>query len=48
MLDTMNAWEIVMGEEKMPTETSPAHTTRAKSGETDAPNLQRAIDSFNK
>jgi len=47
MLDTMNAWDIVTGEEKMPTETSPAHSTRAKSGETDASNLQRAIDSFN-
>jgi len=47
MLDTMNAWEIVRGEEKMPTETSPAHSTRAKSGVTDASNLQRAIDSFN-
>jgi len=47
MLDTMNAWEIVTGEEKMPTETSPAHSTRAKSGEADASNLQHAIDSFN-
>ena len=47
MLDTMNAWEIVTGEEKMPTETPPAHSKRAKSGETDASNLQRAIDSFN-
>ena len=47
MLDTMNAWDIVTGEEKMPTETSPAHSTRAKSGVTDASNLQRAIDSFN-
>jgi len=47
MLDTMNAWEIGTREEKMPTETSPAHSTRAKSGETDTSNLQRAIDSFN-
>ena len=36
MLDTMNAWKIVTGEEKMPTETPPAHSMRAKSGETDA------------
>ena len=47
MLDTMNAWEIIMGEEKMPTETPPAHSTRAKSGKTDVSNLQQAIDSFN-
>jgi len=47
MLDMMNAWEIVTGEEKMSTETSPAHSTRAKSGETDSSNLQRAIDPFN-
>jgi len=47
MLDTMNVWKIIMGEEKMPTETSPAHSTRVKSGETDASNLQRAIVSFN-
>jgi len=47
MLDTMNTWEIVMGEEKMPTESSPPHSTRAKSSETDTSNLQRAIDSFN-
>jgi len=36
MLDKMNAWKIVMGDEKMPTETPLAHLMRAKSGETDA------------
>jgi len=47
MLDMMNAWKIVTGEEKMPTETFLAHSTRAKSGKTDNSNLQCTIDSFN-
>jgi hypothetical protein len=48
MLNTMEAWEIVTGEEKLPTEAPPAHSTRAKSGESDVPNLQQAIESFRK
>jgi len=47
ILDTMNTWEIVTGEEKMPTKTSPTDLIRAKSSEMDASNLQCAIDSFN-
>jgi hypothetical protein len=39
MPDTMKAWEIVTEEEKLPTEAPPAHSTRAKSGKSDAPSL---------
>jgi hypothetical protein len=46
ILKSMKAWEIVTGEEKEPIETPPAHSTRARSGEADNANLQRAIESF--
>ena len=46
ILKTMKAWEIVAGEEKEPTETPPAQSTRARSGEADNANLQLAIASF--
>jgi len=41
MLKMMEAWEIVIGEEKMPTATPPAHSTRVRSNETENFNLQQ-------
>ena len=38
----------MIGEEKEPTETTPTHSTRARSGEVDNTNLQRAIENFKK
>jgi len=46
ILKSMKAWEIVTSEEKEPTETHPAHSTRARSGEVDNANLQRVIETF--
>jgi len=47
ILDTMNAWEIITAEEKIPTKTSLTYSTRVKSGETNTFNLECAISSFN-
>jgi len=46
ILKSMKAWEIVIGEEKEPTETTPTHSTRARSGEVDNANLKLAIENF--
>jgi len=46
ILNSMKAWEIVTGEEKEPTETPLTHSSRARSGEVNNANLQRAIETF--
>jgi len=42
----MKVWKIVTGKEKEPTKTPPTHSTRARSGEVDNGNLQRASETF--